>query len=199
MTITSYFTCLVLVLFCWLQSASGQSSRRFSLGPQAGISRTTITGEYAETWQENYLLGFVFRFEVKENFAVGLEANYERKGINSGHTPLGTGVTFTINEYFDYLSNNALYEYSFRKAGGFYLQGGVYFAYLLGKKNESQSDLNKPLDFGILFRIGYLFSFKRGGDVRLYLGKAHGLISVDEDGDSNKNRAFMACVQVLIQ
>ncbi len=200
MSVTSYFTCLILALFCLRQSVSGQTSRRFSLGPQAGISRTTITGEYAEEWQKNYLVGLVFRFEVAEQVAVGLEVDYERKGINSGHSPLGGGgAAFTINEYFNYLTNNALYEYNFRKGQGFYLQGGAYVAYLLGKKNESQTDLNKPLDLGVLLRVGYLFSFKRGGDVRLYLGKAHGFISVDEDGDNNKNRAYMACLQVLIQ
>lgn len=190
----------MIFCFCCLAfEAIGQEKNPLSVGPQFGMSRTSITNEYHVSWQKNYLLGFIFRLKTGRKSAVNLEVNYERKGIDSGHTPLGTGVTFVIHEYFNYATVGALYERKFNLDKGFYWQGGMYSASLKSKKNESQSDLKNEWDAGFLLRLGYSFNLMENVKIRFYVGKAHGIVNIDEDkSDKNMNRSYLAGIQVLI-
>lgn len=182
-----------LLIFCSiLIESKGQQSRKINFGIQAGPSLTTITGEYHTSWQKNYLIGFTANVPLSQYFSLAFELNYERKGINSGHTPLGTGIPFTIQEYFHYITNYSLLEVSAGKRHGGFAGTGVYTGYLAGRTNASQADLNVKYDLGLLLRVGYFILFKNGAQFRVYTGYAKGYVTIDEDRyDRNLNQSWM--------
>lgn len=182
-----------LLIFCSiLIESKGQQGRKINFGIQAGPSLTTITGEYRTSWQKNYLIGLTANVPLSQHLSFAFEINYERKGINSGHTPLGTGNSFTIQEYFHYITNYSLLEASTRKRHGGFAGAGVYSGYLAGRTNASQADLNVKYDLGLLLRAGYFVLFKNGAQFRVYTGFAKGYVTIDKDrGSRNLNQSWM--------
>jgi hypothetical protein len=187
--------CLITVVlsYCIPLFLFSQSDKNFQFGAQIGLSRTTITAEARTGWQENYLVGMIGQMHLSKNFLFVAELNYERKGIDSAHTPLGTGRTFSVHEYFNYLTGNVLGEAHYGDEYGLMLGVGAYQGYLISRKNISQSDLNTNYDGGLLFRVGYFHNFLNGRQCKIYLSHSHGLVNVDEDGGTvkNLNRSFM--------
>lgn len=138
------------------------------------------------------VFGAFVKFDVAENFAVQPELLYVMKGAKMDGDIFETNEEVTLK--LNYLSIPIMAKYYF---GGFNLQAGPSFDFLLSAKGDDGGDEEdikdelKGLDLGLAIGAGYDLSSGLGFDVRYVMGLTDINDSEDMEGIEMKNNCLM--------
>ena len=162
------------------------------LGLKAGVSLTSITGDYAQNLKSKFGFhaGLVANIGVTNRLSVQPELLYSQKGAPDNN---GTGITNRLN----YIELPVLLRFNARI---FFFEAGPQLGLLVAAKqvNNGQSldvrDQSRPIDFGYAFGLGHQFSRGVGAGLRYNGGfttvdKAVHLGSATSQADQ-RNSAF---------
>lgn len=148
------FLLIAAIAVCGMFSASAQS---FEIGGQVGygIANIYLEDESADS-KGVFHIGAVGQYNFNEKWSLVGELLYDQKGYD--YTD-GTDGSESIN----YLSVPVMAKYNFGSSTRFYLQAGLYGAFLLSAEGElgdeeiDTKDAYESTDFGVAFGLGVEF------------------------------------------
>jgi Outer membrane protein beta-barrel domain len=198
---------LFLILFITTQTFS-QHRQRF--GVNAGINYSKFRGmdvrDNDYDFGIGYLVGVSYEYYFKENLSIKANLSYDKKS-SRGSTkilsreqiddPVGiVNVTYAFNYY--YMTLPVLLKYEFKNAHGFFVNGGLFFGYLIDSEfvgkttdgvqsesyTQSTTNLNNQFDFGFTTGIGKTFQLNNRNNLVVEFRNNLGL------SQTNKNNTF---------
>ena len=209
---------LLLVMVCFVASASVVRAEGVSFGIKGGFAVSSIT-ETPEEWDQDksfkpgLVLGVVLPYQWDNGFAIQPELLYAEKGVATNLYEGFVDVTMTAN--FNYIEIPLLAKYTFRRDHSFrpLIFAGPFFAYSLSSELKASvgiisagidfSSMTHVTDWGAILGAGFGVETKNGVvtfDARYTRGFTNVILTGDFEingdpttisGDDFKNHGLM--------
>ena len=214
------FLLLILLFLITFSLFSQKNNVRF--GINLGGTYSSIEGNgfaNKNSSDLDYLVGISLKYQLNETFSLLGNINYENNMVfydqivrydeNGNLVIYGCPIenpncapTFKIATKFQYLTLPVLIRYNFNEFfTGFFMNGGVFFSYLINvanyidsKKNDLDfNDLFKKFNSGLSLGLGYQIIINKKTKLNLELRDNFGIINISDSnllGSSIKNNSI---------
>ncbi|WP_405384143.1 porin family protein [Maribacter sp. LLG6340-A2] len=201
MDIKNFKVAVIIIIFISLpRIAFGQDNSIF--GASLGLGLTNMTGSASETTNLSadigYTIGINFEQEFSERTSLNLNLLYSRKNVRRGYNTL---PNYPINQEKDYLKMSFDYielpitiRYEVISQSAFFINGGVFFSYLLNTKLSEENNppnllatpWTEKVDYGLSFGIAKKISINQNNTFVLELRDNLGMKNlIDPDSQYN--------------
>lgn len=186
----------LIILTCSSIALVGQN--KIKLGINGGLSYTNLRGnDLTESYDAKFsvLAGTSFEYFFYENISLGLNINYESKGVkDNGYLEFtdinGSSEVLQSDSVlnYNYLVLPMYINYYFGTKKDFYVNTGLFAGYLLSanlssKKFDNKTDVSnstKKIDGGLQFGFGKTFRFNDKNELKVELRESLGLINISD-------------------
>lgn len=146
--------CIITIIFtCVFASAISAQQNKFNIGIEGGPSLINLRGNglgFTPDASIGFAGGLTFQYNFPKLLSLRTNIGYERKGAilsnilftDANGQTLGTT---TLHFNFDYFTMPIMLRANFGKKVNFFLNGGIYFGYLIQQKTNSDGTAGLPI------------------------------------------------------
>lgn len=202
-------TLYLLFVFFVISHSWAQYRQRYGItvGPNYSKFRGMDVSGVDYSYAPGLSLGIAYEYYLKENLSIKTNFFYEnkkskavgelqmRQEVDSSPT-----VTETVVYSYQYITLPVMIQYHFKKAKGFFVNGGIFMGYLLDSEAKGEGDnalyasvtdftsstfeYNNKFDFGFVLGAGKAFQLNPKNHLVVEVRNSHGVFQ------TNKNNTF---------